>query len=91
MEADAIRERIAQAHFGMVAIAVDTLAGMIEIRENNHVALLFVEKAYHRRGVARQLLTDALAVARAEQPEADRVTVNSSRHGVTSIREARIS
>ena len=79
---DAVRERIAQDHFVMVAMAGTTLAGMIEMRQNNHVALLFVGKEYQRRGVARELLTHALTKARRAQPDLERVTVNSSRHGV---------
>ena len=66
----------------MVAEADDALAGMIEIRDSNHVALLFVSKAFQRRGIARALLDEALAEARGTKPELARVTVNSSRHGV---------
>ena len=81
-EAEAIRRRIQQDHFVMVAEADDALAGMIEIRDSNHVALLFVSKAFQRRGIARALLDEALAEARGTKPELARVTVNSSRHGV---------
>ena len=82
VKADAIRERVAQDHFVMMAVDGKMLAGMIEIRQNNHVALLFVGKAYHRRGVARGLLAHALEAARGARPDLERVTVNSSRHGV---------
>ena len=58
------------------------LAGMIEIRENNHVALLFVDKAHQHHGIAKGLLHAALADARAADPDVERVTVNSSRYGV---------
>ena len=83
-EAEAIRERIGQDHFVMVADVDGALAGMIEIRENNHVALLFVAKAFHRRGIARTLLDEALAHARASKADLARVTVNSSTHGVAA-------
>ena len=79
---DALRERIARDHFVVVADTGHALAGMIEIRQNNHVALLFVEKQFHRQGIARELLNNALAEARVAQPDLERVTVNSSRHGV---------
>ena len=81
-QADAIRERIAGDHFVIVGDTGHTLAGMIEIRQNNHVALLFVRTQFHRQGIARELLNNALAEARVAQPDLERVTVNSSRHGV---------
>ena len=81
-QADAIRERIARDHFVIVVDTGDALAGMIEIRQNNHVALLFVRTKFHRQGIARELLNNALAEARVAQPDLERVTVNSSRHAV---------
>ncbi len=80
--ADALVARIAKDHFVRVAVAGSAPVGMIEIRENNHVALLFVEKAYQHHGVATSLLELALADARAASPDLARVTVNSSRFGV---------
>ena len=80
--AGAISERVGRDHFVMVADTGRDLAGMIEIRENNHVALLFVGTTFHRRGIARALLNHALVEARAARPDLERVTVNSSRHGV---------
>lgn len=81
---DAIRERILKNHFVMVAEAGDALAGMIEIRDSNHVGLLFVAKASQRLGVARALLDYALGEARQTRPDLARVTVNSSGHGVAA-------
>ena len=80
--AAALKERASQDHFVGVATTADSLVGMIEMRQNNHVALLFVDKAFHRQGVARALLDDALGEARRHQPDVERVTVNSSRYGV---------
>jgi GNAT superfamily N-acetyltransferase len=77
-----IRERLAKGHFVLVASTDDGLAGMIEIRQNNHVALLFVAGAFHRQGVARALLDHGLATAREQDPDVERVTVNSTRYGV---------
>lgn len=79
---DALRQRVEADHFVIVATVGDGLAGMIEIRAHNHVALLFVDKAYHRQGIARALLEHGLAAARAGNPSLARVTVNSTRFGV---------
>ena len=81
---EAIEARAAADHLVRVATVDGALAGMIEIREHNHVALLFVDKAYQRRGLARGLLESALADARAAAPDVERVTVNSSRFGVAA-------
>ncbi len=79
---DALVDRMAQDHFVRVAVADGTPVGMVEIRQNNHVALLFVDRAYQHHGIAKHLLKLALADARAANPDLARVTVNSSRFGV---------
>lgn len=79
---EALEARTADDHFVRVATVDGVLAGMIEIRQNNHVALLFVDKAHQHRGIAKGLLHAALADARAADPDLERVTVNSSRYGV---------
>lgn len=80
--AEALRERSGKDHFVIVGVADNGVIGMIEIRENDHVALLFVRKAWHRHGVARMLLERGLAEARTRAPEVERVTVNATRFGV---------
>src|SRR3990170_6755724 len=47
-------------HFVLVAEAEGTIAGMIEIREMKHVSMLFVDKAFQRRGIGKELLRAAL-------------------------------
>ena len=79
---EALAARTAEDHFVRVATVAGVLAGMIEIRQNNHVALLFVDKAHQHHGIAKGLLHAALADARAADPDLERVTVNSSRYGV---------
>ncbi|MCE2515727.1 MAG: GNAT family N-acetyltransferase [Acidobacteria bacterium] len=81
---EALAARAAGDHLVRVATVDGTLAGMIEIRDHNHVALLFIDKAYQRRGIARGLLDTALAAARAADPDVERVTLNSSRYGVAA-------
>ena len=78
----ALRERVEKGNLVWVAATGDGVAGMIEIREHNHVALLFVNKAYQRQGIARGLLDQGLAAARAHEPSLERVTVNSTRYGI---------
>ena len=80
---DAIRARSESgSHFVMVAEAGGRVAGITEFRDCNHVALLFVGRQFHRRGIARGLFDRALRQARATRPDLERVTTNSTRYGV---------
>lgn len=54
------------------------LVGVIGMRENRHIALLFVDARHHRRGIARALVERAVALSRAENPGLAVVTLNSS-------------
>lgn len=81
-ESEAFLERIDQGHFVIIAVREDVLIGMIEMRENNHVSLLFVAEAFQRQGVSRVLLEEATTHARSLGAELERITVNSSRYGV---------
>ena len=80
--AEALRERAGEGHFVIVATITNSVVGMIEFRHSDHVALLFVDKAFHRQGVARVLLEHGLTEARKREPNVERVTVNSTRFGV---------
>ena len=75
-------ERVAAGHFLLLAEQDERLAGVIELRNHDHVSLLFVDEAFQHRGIARDLLSRALAVARPARPALERVTVNSSRFAV---------
>ncbi len=55
---------------------------LIELRDNDHVSLLFVDSRFQRHSLARELLMRAPSVGRPAKPGLDRVTVNSSRFGV---------
>jgi len=80
---DALVERSRSSpHTILLALVGDTPAGVIELRDDDPVPLLFVDAQYQHRGIARALLTGAIAIARPSKPGLERVTVNSSRFGV---------
>ncbi|MDP4183028.1 MAG: GNAT family N-acetyltransferase [Bacillota bacterium] len=56
--------------------------GTIAMRDNCHVSLLFVDKEYHGRGIARKLYEEAVRKCKEENPGLDEVTVNSSPYAV---------
>jgi GNAT superfamily N-acetyltransferase len=45
----------------MVVVTQGKIVGMIDIKENCHICLFFVDSSYQRRGVGRVLLDHALA------------------------------
>lgn len=82
VQGTALVDRSRSNHFVLMAMAGEKPAGVIELRDNDHVSLLFVDSGFLRRGIARELLARALSVARPAKPGLERVTVNSSRFGV---------
>lgn len=59
------------------AFVGDILAGVMATRsEGSHIALLFADGKYHRKGIGRRLFQTAL-----ESTLTERVTVNSSPYG----------
>lgn len=68
--------------FVLLAVNVDELVGIIEIRSFNHVSLLFVKKDFHKKGIARQLLNLALKKCIHHNTQLEFVDVNSSPNAV---------
>lgn len=64
-----------------VAMDGDKMVGMITVRSNSHVSLLFVDAEYHMRGIGRALMWRLCRYLRAELG-IRRVTVNASPYGV---------
>lgn len=60
----------------------DELAGIIEMRNSNHISLLFVRKEYQGRGIGRRLFEDALAQCREANPALSTISVNSSPYAI---------
>jgi GNAT superfamily N-acetyltransferase len=54
------------------------IAGMIEIRDNNTVSLLFVDKSYQGQGIARNLLHTAVSLCLQREPKTTEIFVHAS-------------
>ena len=63
-----------------VALDGSRMAGMITVRGNSHISLLFVDKEYHRRGIGRALMEGLCGYLRTEL-NIRRVTVNAAPFG----------
>lgn len=59
----------------------DNVIGVIATRGVNHICLLFVEKSYHRRGIARCLFQKVIEECKL-QSNVQNITVNSSPYAV---------
>ncbi|PVZ42161.1 GNAT family N-acetyltransferase [Pseudomonas sp. CC120222-01a] len=76
---EALAERMAGDNLTLVCIVEGTLAGLIELKEGRHVAMLFVAPAWQRRGIGKRLMSSALQQARANV-----VTVRASLSSVAA-------
>jgi GNAT superfamily N-acetyltransferase len=82
----ALGERFLKDHFVLVAVKKQALVGMIEIRNNRHISLLFVEPMQQEKGIGKGLLEQASARARQSDPESKGLTVNSSPNSVEAYK-----
>ena len=60
----------------------DEIIGVIATRDISHIALMFVDKKHHRKGIARQLYDTVLSEI-SKNADVTRVTVNSSPYAVS--------
>ncbi len=73
-----LAERHLSDHFTLVAERGAEIVGMIQVQQPSHLLMLFVDKRFHRSGVARRLLAASINKIRSEQPEVGLLTVYSS-------------
>ena len=64
-----------------VALHQDSIVGLISLRSNSHISLLFVDADHHRRGIGRALMGQLCEYLRTEMG-IRKVTVNASPYGV---------
>ena len=75
-------ERIAERQRNEINLRVatdrDAIVGMIEIRNRNIITLLFVDKAYQRRGIGKMLFREMLAECMHRDPAMTTFYVHAS-------------
>lgn len=79
---DFMRERLKHGNFIILALFGETIIGLIEVRTYNHISLLFVEKEWHRRGVAKRLLELSIERCKINNNGLKFIEVNSSPYAV---------
>ncbi len=74
----AIAYRVKRNHFLRVAEVEGKIVGFLEMRNYNHLALLFVDGKFQRQGIAKQLVKEAIAICHAENPNLQDITVHAN-------------
>ena len=64
-----------------VATCQEKIIGMVSLRDKNHISLLFVDEAYHRKGIGRKLI-DAIGIFAKEEYGKEEITVNAAPYGL---------
>ncbi len=82
VQPECIRLRSGDGHFLLVAVADGVIAGIIEVRNYDHVSLFFVDERCQGQGVGRSLFEAALELCRGHDPALASLTVNSSPYAV---------
>jgi len=78
VEPNSLLERSQEDHFVLVALLLEEIVGMIEVREYGHISLLFVDKRFQRIGIGKALLQKALEICFSHKPGLSKISVNSS-------------
>ena len=77
-----LKRRLEKDYFAMVAEYDESIVGMIEIRGNNHISMLYVDKDFHHKGIASNLVKTAFEEIPGSRRDSKDITVNSSRYAV---------
>lgn len=77
-----LKRRLEKDYFAMVAECAGKIVGMIEVRGNNHISMLYVDKDFHHKGIASNLVKEALQEIPGSSRGTNDITVNSSRYAV---------
>ena len=82
IQPSAFRNRTQPQHFSLIALKQNKIVGVIEMREHHHISLLFVAPDVQRRGIAKELLHQALQICRTHEPRLLDISVNASSYAV---------
>jgi GNAT superfamily N-acetyltransferase len=74
---DAIKNRLNNKHFILLAKKNDKAVGIIEIRNNDHISMFFVLPDHQKEGIGKALLSKAIELMK-ENGDVKEISVNSS-------------
>jgi GNAT superfamily N-acetyltransferase len=73
-----IGKRLRQGNYFLVYEVDNRIVGILELRDKKHICLLFVDKNYQGRGIAKELFKTTIAYIRENAPTIKIIEVNSS-------------
>lgn len=73
-----LADAISEGGIVLVATVDGTLAGVVTVRDETHISWLYVDKAFHARGIGGALLSRAVELIRKRSPDATTITLNAS-------------
>src|SRR3974377_2179226 len=79
---DALAQRSQNNHYVLLAVVERNPVGMIEIRDNCHVSMLFVDRSFQRQGISRALLQQAIDECRRHHPDLNQISVHAAPNSV---------
>ena len=77
-----LKKRSEENHFILLARHADKIVGMIDIRENHHISLFFVDIAFQNKKIGKTLFRKAVTLCRGRGSELNQISVNSSPYAV---------
>ncbi|GKX65086.1 GNAT family N-acetyltransferase [Inconstantimicrobium mannanitabidum] len=60
VDGNRIRERVSNNYFMLIAMNRDRIVGTIEVKDFNHISLLFAGDGYKKIGIAHKLIDEAI-------------------------------
>jgi len=76
--AEEVRKRFDHGNLFLIEESDGRIIGALELRDSNHISLLFVDKAFQRKGIGKKLFGAALTQVREKDPKVAFIEVNSS-------------
>jgi predicted GNAT family N-acyltransferase len=84
LRVDDLTERLKAGNFVLLVKSGSDIIGVVEVRENSHIALLFVEGSHQKNGTGKGLLKMAIETCQTRNPDTRRINVNSFPNAVTA-------
>ena len=75
-------ERYIGDHDIIVARHADKFLGVIDIRQQHHISLFFVDAEFQNQGIGKVLFQKAIELCKEKVPELNQISVNSSPYAV---------
>lgn len=79
---ESILKRREENHFALIATVNKNIVGIIEIKANDHISLLFVDEEFHKKAIAKTLLKKTIDLCLENKPGLTEMSVNSSPNAV---------